>query len=105
MLYRRSAIGTALTDSLDELIQSGLMDPQVAMKILSQFDSSIAEALKTKVRTKGTFKGHLDIYRFCEEVWTLVVERAPFRMDNENFSADKIKIVACSVKQPAGGNA
>jgi transcription initiation factor TFIIA small subunit len=72
MIYRRSAIGMALTDSLDELIQSGLLDPPLAMKILSQFDTSISESLKTNVKTKGSFKGHLDVYRFCEDVWVSV---------------------------------
>ncbi|CAG8795359.1 19013_t:CDS:2 [Gigaspora margarita] len=62
-LYRRSSIGMALTDSLDELIQTSHIDPQLAMKVLLQFDKSITEALETKVRTKATFKGtfiHID---------------------------------------------
>jgi hypothetical protein len=59
MIYRRSALGSALTDSLDELIQSGLLDPPLAMKILSQFDTSISDSLKSNVKAKGSFKGHL----------------------------------------------
>ena len=35
-LYRQSSIGIALTDSLDELIMNGLIDPQLAMLILAQ---------------------------------------------------------------------
>jgi transcription initiation factor TFIIA small subunit len=81
MIYRRSAIGMALTDSLDELIQSGLLDPPLAMKILSQFDASISESLKTNVKAKGSFKGHLDVYRFCEDVWTFVVNNGTFRLE------------------------
>ncbi len=35
-LYRRSSLGIALTDTLDELIQEGHLDPHSAMRILSQ---------------------------------------------------------------------
>jgi len=35
-LYRRSSLGMALTDTLDELIQDGHIDPQIAMKVLAQ---------------------------------------------------------------------
>ncbi|CAJ0835647.1 17558_t:CDS:2 [Entrophospora sp. SA101] len=55
-LYRRSSIGIALTESLDDFIQTGQITPQLAMKVLLQFDKSITEALETKVKTKATFK-------------------------------------------------
>lgn len=44
-LYRRSAPGTALTDALDELIQNNQITPQLAMKVLFQFDRTMAESL------------------------------------------------------------
>ncbi|CAG8776509.1 9027_t:CDS:2, partial [Cetraspora pellucida] len=81
-LYRRSSIGMALTDSLDELIQTSHIDPQLAMKVLLQFDKSITEALETKVRTKATFKN------------------PNFKLENEQVHVDKIKIVACNAKKP-----
>ena len=96
-LYRQSSIGTALTDTLDELIQNSLMDPQVAMRILIQFDSTISESLK-KVKSKANFKGHLEDYRFCEDVWTFKLTDSTFRMESENVTVDKIKIVACAGK-------
>jgi transcription initiation factor TFIIA small subunit len=68
-LYRRSTLGICLTDTLDDLIQEGMLDPQTAMKVLSQFDSSIADALKTHVKSRATLKGHLNNYRFCDDVW------------------------------------
>jgi transcription initiation factor TFIIA small subunit len=46
----------ALTDSLDELIQSGHINPQLAMKVLVTFDKSITEALTSKVKSKAVFK-------------------------------------------------
>ena len=97
-LYRRSSLGIALTDTLDELIQDGNIDPQSAMKILSSFDSSIASALHSKVRSKATIKGHLNVYRFCDDVWTFVIDNPSFRFETETVNSDKIKIVACTAK-------
>ncbi|KAI8848553.1 transcription initiation factor IIA, gamma subunit-domain-containing protein [Chytridium lagenaria] len=97
-LYRRSTIGIALTDALDEMIQEGRIDPQTAMRIVAQFDTSIAKALNEKVKTKATIKGHLNVYRFCDDVWTFVIDKPNFRFENENITADKVKIVACTAK-------
>jgi transcription initiation factor TFIIA small subunit len=45
-----------LTDTLDDLINEGRIEPQLAMKILSTFDRVITEVLADKVRTRLTFK-------------------------------------------------
>ncbi|EGF82690.1 hypothetical protein BATDEDRAFT_9833 [Batrachochytrium dendrobatidis JAM81] len=100
-LYRRSSLGMALTDTLDELIQDGHIDPQTAMKVLSQFDLSFAEALHSKVKSKATIKGHLHIYRLCDDVWTFIVENPAFRFENETVTANKIKVVACKASTAA----
>ncbi|TPX13121.1 uncharacterized protein E0L32_006547 [Thyridium curvatum] len=55
-LYRRSSIGYALTDTLDDLISENRIDPQLAMKILANFDRAIAETLQDKVKSRLTFK-------------------------------------------------
>eukprot|EP00842_Homolaphlyctis_polyrhiza_P001989 jgi/Hompol1/2791/HPOL_000383-RA len=100
-LYRRSSLGIALTDTLDELIQDGHIEPQTALR----FDTSFAEALSKQVRSKASMKGHLHTYRFCDDVWTFIVDENPnFRFDNENVQANRVKIVACSAKVPSGGN-
>ncbi|GBE89012.1 transcription initiation factor IIA gamma subunit [Sparassis latifolia] len=94
--YRGSSIGMALTDSLDELITSGAITPQLAMKVLLQFDKSLADTLVKHVKTKTTLKGHLHTYRLCDDVWTFVVTNASFKMEsNELITAGKVKIVAC----------
>lgn len=109
-LYRRCSLGIALTDTLDELIQEGTLDPQSAMRVLSQvshfllnhqFDASIASALHSKVRSKATMKGHLHVYRFCDDVWTFVVDNPSFRFDSDSVTADRIKVVACTAKVTA----
>lgn len=54
--YRQSSIGIQLTDALDELIQSGHINPILAMKVLEQFDKSISETLANNVKSKGNVK-------------------------------------------------
>lgn len=56
-----NSIGIQLTDALDELIQSGHINPILAMKVLEQFDKSISETLANNVKSKGNVK--VRIYR------------------------------------------
>jgi len=51
-LYRRTTLGECLTDALDELIRGSQITPQLAIRVLMQFDKSMAEALSTQVRAK-----------------------------------------------------
>lgn len=46
----------ALTDTLDDLISARRIEPQLAMKILANFDRSITEVLADKVKARLTFK-------------------------------------------------
>jgi hypothetical protein len=46
----------ALTDALDDLISEGRIAPQLAMKILSNFDRHVTEVLAEKVKANLTFK-------------------------------------------------
>ncbi|KAJ7895177.1 transcription initiation factor IIA gamma subunit [Mycena olivaceomarginata] len=94
--YRGSSIGMALTDSLDELITSGAITPQLAMKVLQQFDKSLADTMVKQVKAKVTMKGHLDTYRNCDDVWTFIIKNATFKMEgNEMVTTPRIKIIAC----------
>ncbi|KAI9794367.1 MAG: Transcription initiation factor IIA small chain (TFIIA 13.5 kDa subunit) [Peltula sp. TS41687] len=100
-LYRQSSIGMALTDTLDDLITDRRIEPQLAIKILANFDRSITEILAERVKAKLQFKGHLHTYRFCDEVWTFLIENVTFKMENaQAVPADKVKIVSCSSKKP-----
>lgn len=40
-LYRRSSVGMALTDALDELIESGHVSPQLARKVVEEVRSDV----------------------------------------------------------------
>lgn len=93
------------------------------MKVIATFDKSITEVLADKVKARMNFKvaatccflrlgnhgliggflqkGHLDTYRFCDEVWTFLIKDVNFKLDNQNtVTAEKIKIVSCNSKKP-----
>lgn len=53
------SIGMALTDALDDLISEGRIAPQLAMKILNNFDKHVTEVLSEKVKANLTFKVRL----------------------------------------------
>ncbi|MCJ1408148.1 Transcription initiation factor IIA small chain (TFIIA 13.5 kDa subunit) [Ptychographa xylographoides] len=100
-LYRQSSIGIALIDTLDAMVEEHRLEPQLAMKIVALFDRIVTEVLADKVKARLTFKGHLDTYRFCDEVWTFLIKDANFKLDNQsNIQAEKIKIVSCNSKKP-----
>ncbi|EMC91969.1 hypothetical protein BAUCODRAFT_39124 [Baudoinia panamericana UAMH 10762] len=101
-LYRGTSIGMALADTLDDLISTRRIEPQLAMHIMAQFDKSIANVLGEKVKARLNFKGHLDTYRFCDEVWTFIIKDVNFKMDNSSTErAERVKIVACQSKEKA----
>jgi len=98
-LYRGTSIGVALADTLDDLISSRRIEPQLAMKIMANFDQVIAQVLGEKVKSRMSFKGHLDTYRFCDEVWTFIIKDIKFKLDNsQQIEAEKVKIVSCQSK-------
>ncbi|KAF2072977.1 hypothetical protein CYY_005717 [Polysphondylium violaceum] len=106
-LYRKSTVGEALTDTLDDMLQNNFITPQFYEKMLNQFDKSINEALANTVKTKITFKGNLHTYRFCDNVWTFIIDKAEFKIDDPQkpITVDRVKIVACdaNVNETATG--
>ena len=50
------SIGLALTDTLDDLISEERINPQLAMKILGNFDQAITETLQKNVKSRLSFK-------------------------------------------------
>ncbi|KAG6608125.1 Transcription initiation factor IIA subunit 2, partial [Cucurbita argyrosperma subsp. sororia] len=97
-LYRRSTIGMCLTETLDEMVQNGTLSPELAIQVLVQFDKSMTEALESQVKSKVTIKGHLHTYRFCDNVWTFILQDATFKNEDSQETVGRIKIVACDSK-------
>ena len=130
-LYRISTIGITLVESLDNLITEGKIEPQLAIMILNSFDKSINNNLKemnvnntigkqtasaNTNNNKVTIQGDLHTYRFCDEVWTLIIKNCLLKLENGNLRSDeitanttenpdlelkcdKLRIVACSAKK------
>ncbi|GAB2234719.1 hypothetical protein Droror1_Dr00003984 [Drosera rotundifolia] len=97
-LYRRSTIGLCLTETLDELVSNGTLSPEIAIQVLVQFDKSMTDALETQVKSKVTLKGHLHTYRFCDNVWTFILQDALFKNEESQENIGGVKIVACDSK-------
>lgn len=55
-LYRRSSLGLALTDALDELVQNQQLTPNLGLKVMSQFDKVMTDALNNKVKVRANLK-------------------------------------------------
>eukprot|EP01097_Dermamoeba_algensis_P010416 TRINITY_DN76_c0_g1_i1.p1 TRINITY_DN76_c0_g1~~TRINITY_DN76_c0_g1_i1.p1 ORF type:complete len:112 (-),score=17.55 TRINITY_DN76_c0_g1_i1:45-380(-) len=102
-LYRKTTLGVSLTDSLEELLQNSKISPELAAKVLLQFDKSINHALTNQVKTKASFKGHLHTFRFCDGVWTFILENTAFRTETETIHVNVVKIVACDGKTEQKG--
>jgi len=94
-LYRNTTLGNSLQESLDELIQSQQITPQLALRVLLEFDKAINHGLSSRVRNRVMFKGDLNTYRFCDNVWTFVLKNAEFHDGILKTKVDKVKIVAC----------
>lgn len=95
-VYRNTTLGNALQSALEELIDKEELPKHLAVRCLAQFDRSINNAFRNKIKTMLTFRSaHLKTYRFCDNVWTLVFEDTEFRNVQELIKVDKLKIVAC----------
>ncbi|XP_059876685.1 transcription initiation factor IIA subunit 2-like [Delphinus delphis] len=101
-LHRNTTLGNSLQESLDELIQSQQITPQLALQVLLQFDKAIYSVLVQKVRNRVNSRpGSLNTYRFCDNVWTFVLNDVEFR---EVTELDKVKIVASCDGKNSGSN-
>ncbi|KAG7195276.1 Transcription initiation factor IIA small chain (TFIIA 13.5 kDa subunit) [Scheffersomyces spartinae] len=110
-LYRRLTIGLTLMDALDTLILDGMIQPQLANRILDNFDRVISDLFKNESlltqRSKLTFKGDLHTYRFCDDVWTFIIKNVLIKLsdsvdleDGSNeVKIEKFKIVACNSRR------
>lgn len=50
------SIGLALADTLDDLISSRRIEPQLAIKIMTHFDQIMSQVLGEKVKARMSFK-------------------------------------------------
>ena len=48
-----------MTDTLDDLISENQIEPQLAMKIIANFDKAFTEIISEKVKSRLSFKVNL----------------------------------------------
>ncbi|XP_047056292.1 transcription initiation factor IIA subunit 2-like [Lolium rigidum] len=103
-LYRKTTIGVNLTETLDEMVFSGRLAPELAVRVQLQFDESMRDVLEQKLTSRASFKGHLHTYRYCDGVWIFILTDATFRNEEMAQNIGKVKIVACdaSLMKPEG---
>ncbi|CAG7846111.1 Transcription initiation factor IIA subunit 2 {ECO:0000256/PIRNR:PIRNR009415} [Serendipita indica DSM 11827] len=111
-LYRGSSVGIALADSLDALISSNEITPQLAIRIMERYDKAVCDVLQKQVKAKATFKGRLHTYRSlsmpfelcthglsqrnCDDVWSFYLRKCTLKMEGgEQVPVEKLKIIAC----------
>uniref|UniRef100_A0A8I6XVK7 Transcription initiation factor IIA subunit 2 n=1 Tax=Hordeum vulgare subsp. vulgare TaxID=112509 RepID=A0A8I6XVK7_HORVV len=86
-MYRRSVIGVALLETLNEMVDCGKLSLDLAINVLLQFDKSMSHALDKHVTSRATFKGgNLRTYRYYDSVWTL-------NLRNTTFKNEEIEVV------------
>ncbi|KAK6136931.1 hypothetical protein DH2020_029337 [Rehmannia glutinosa] len=95
-LYRKSTIGSCLTETLDDMVTSGIITPQYAFQVLIQFDKYYITVPHFSFLTSPSLlQGHLHTYRFCDNVWTFILHNAQFKTEEGQEIFKSCKIVAC----------
>ncbi|KAL7670455.1 hypothetical protein ACOME3_005390 [Neoechinorhynchus agilis] len=94
-LYRYTTIGTTLQEVLTDLIQTDKLPRNVENDILEIFDNVVSDAMFPAVKNRVSFHGHLNSYRFCENVWTLFFDNFELREGQGSHRAHHMKVVAC----------
>jgi len=98
-MYRTTTLGQTLQESLDELMQMQMLTPNLALRVLTQFDKAINAGLSNRTKTKLLFRAEkLNTYRFCDNVWTFMLRNVEFREHAEVSTVDRVKIVAIDGK-------
>ncbi|CAH8839578.1 unnamed protein product [Trichobilharzia szidati] len=97
-MYRSTTLGTTLREALDEMLAHHLLQPGMDNKVMKKFDQCISNALAKRVKNRLSLRGHLNTYRNCDNVWTLVMNDVEIKDSSAIMTVDKIKIVACEGK-------
>jgi len=81
--YRKTTLFKALEETLEEMTSQGLLTTEVADIIVAEFDRSINAALNKHVGRSIEFKADLDVYRFCDDLWTLMLKNISISESNK----------------------
>ncbi|KAE9549184.1 hypothetical protein FO519_007596 [Halicephalobus sp. NKZ332] len=101
-MYRSTTLGEALEHVLEDCQKDGTLPPSLVKRVMDVFDKSFTSALSTKVKNRFSYKANkLRAYRFCDNVWTFVIEDVNIRDLNTKgtMHANHLKIVACDANR------
>lgn len=97
-IYRSSTLGEALEHILGEYQTDGTLPSSLVNRMMNIFDQSFARAMKTRVKSKYAFQSQkLRTYRFCDNVWTFILQDVHFRDQIYKTTLDvaDVRVVAC----------
>ncbi|KHJ97552.1 Transcription initiation factor IIA, gamma subunit, helical domain protein [Oesophagostomum dentatum] len=89
-MYRETTLGSALTHTLDDFVEEGMISRTLAAKVLAAFDASINKALAYRVKNKGG-----TLLETEGNVSRLLTDYGQF-----DESDVRLKIVACEAMPP-----
>lgn len=102
-MYRSTTLGVALEHVLEEYQKEGQIPENLTKRVMDIFDKSFSNALSTRVKSRYNYKAEkLRAYRFCDNVWTFVIEKVSIRdssVKGSNITAEQLKIVACDANR------
>jgi hypothetical protein len=58
----------------------------------------MCEEIGKKQKSKCNIKGIVKNYKNCDDIWIFYTENVYLRTESENFSSDKLKVVACDTE-------
>lgn len=99
--YRVSTVGIQLEETLQELLNEGVIDLHTSEIIKKKFDKAIITVLKKWVKDKPVIKGKLKHYQNCDNVWVFHVLNPEIRVSSYSLPVqtnEPLKIVASDVK-------
>ena len=97
--YRATALGRSLHTALQQLQQSGELSQQQSNHALLLFDQAINAALAERVKAEVSVSGRLDVYRHCDDVWTMVMRDVRLVGAEGMLVSSAIKTVAYEKKK------
>ncbi len=103
--YREGTLGVALQESLDELVEEGVLKPEQAVTALQHFDVEMNKHLEQQEKVDPMFmhiEGSIKTYRNAESVWQwqLSDARVKFAVADMNLKRSKpfdltnVKVIA-----------
>eukprot|EP01025_Chloroclados_australasicus_P047351 TRINITY_DN5289_c0_g1_i1.p3 TRINITY_DN5289_c0_g1~~TRINITY_DN5289_c0_g1_i1.p3 ORF type:complete len:122 (-),score=10.50 TRINITY_DN5289_c0_g1_i1:254-619(-) len=108
-LYRQTTLGMTLIETIAELISEDKLpdNGELGIRILTEFDQTIAQAFEKKVPSKAKIESRLSTYRYIDSMWTFELTDAKVKVNGSGqgsftnvpeIKADKIKIICVDKK-------